>query len=65
MKVIANTAVCQGHARCAEICPEVFGTDPVLGKVVVRRAEVPESLEEAAALAVSNCPEGALALEEP
>ena len=62
MKVIANLALCQGHARCAEICPEVFTTDARLGKVAMRLERVPPEVEEQARLAVCNCPEGALRL---
>jgi ferredoxin len=64
MKVIANLSLCQGHARCADICPEVFTTDDRLGKVIVRLAEIPPVLQADAALAVSNCPEGALAAQD-
>lgn len=60
MKVIANEALCQGHARCEDLCPEVFGTDAVEGKVVIVQPEFPESLEAKVRLAVRNCPEGAL-----
>ena len=60
MRVIANHALCQGHARCEDICPEVFATDAVEGKVVIIRDEVPAQLEDKVRLAVRNCPEGAL-----
>lgn len=60
MKVFANLAICQGHARCEDICPQVFATDDVEGKVIVRQEEVPPELEQQARLAVRNCPEGAL-----
>ncbi|ABP64540.1 hypothetical protein Saro_3681 (plasmid) [Novosphingobium aromaticivorans DSM 12444] len=60
MRVIANHALCQGHARCEDLCPEVFATDAVEGKVVLRMEEVPEALEAKVRLAVRNCPEGAL-----
>jgi ferredoxin len=62
MKVVANLEICQGHARCAEICPEVFTTDDRLGKVIVRVEQVPPEVQEQARLAVHNCPEGALRL---
>lgn len=62
MKVIANHDLCQGHARCEDLCPEVFSTDAVEGKVVVINPEVPVGLEHKARLAVRNCPEGALRL---
>lgn len=64
MKVIANLSLCQGHARCADLCPEVFTTDDRSGTVIVRLAEVPSALQEDAVLAVSNCPEGALAVQD-
>jgi len=64
MKVIANVALCQGHARCADICPQVFANDDVLGKVVIKQQVVPAALEEDAMLAVNNCPEGALSVDE-
>ena len=64
MRVTANAEVCQGHARCADICPEVFTTDARLGKVIVRMSEIPSSLEEDVLLAVNNCPEGALAVQD-
>lgn len=60
MKVIANLNVCQGHARCEDLCPEVFSTDEIEGKVVVIQPEFPPELEEKVRLAVRNCPEGAL-----
>lgn len=58
--VIANLNICQGHARCEDLCPEIFATDAVEGKVVILSPEVPPELQEKARLAVRNCPEGAL-----
>lgn len=60
MKVYVNMDVCQGHAKCEDLCPEVFGTDEIEGKCVIKQETVPENLEERARLAVRNCPEGAL-----
>lgn len=60
MRVSVNIERCQGHARCEDICPEVFATDAVEGKCVIRLEDVPVELEEKARLAVRNCPEGAL-----
>lgn len=60
MKVIANAALCQGHARCEDLCPEVFSTDAIEGKVVIDRPEFSSDLEDKVRLAVRNCPEGAL-----
>lgn len=60
MRVIANATLCQGHARCEDLCPEVFSTDATEGKVVVEQPEFPSDLEAKVRLAVRNCPEGAL-----
>lgn len=60
MRVHVNLSLCQGHARCEEICPEVFATDEVEGKCLILQETVPENLVEKARLAVRNCPEGAL-----
>ena len=62
MRVHVNLSLCQGHARCEEICPEVFATDEVEGKCLILREIVPDGLLEKARLAVRNCPEGALRL---
>ena len=64
MRVIVDQANCTGHARCQECCPEVFGTDDLLGKVVVLLDVLPEALHARARLAVRNCPEGAITLSE-
>ena len=64
MRVFANAELCQGHARCADICPQVFTTDAQLGKVIVRSSEIPAALEEDVMAAVNNCPEGALAVQD-
>ena len=60
MRVVANLELCQGHARCEELCPEVFATDAIEGKVVVKEPVFPAALEDKVRLAVRNCPEGAL-----
>ena len=60
IRVLANLNICQGHARCEDLCPEVFSTDAVEGKVVIEQPEFPPELEEKVRLAVRNCPEGAL-----
>lgn len=60
MKVIVNLDLCQGHARCEDLCPEVFATDAVEGKCVIEEPAFAPELEEKVRLAVRNCPEGAL-----
>jgi ferredoxin len=60
VKVVADHAVCQGHARCQDLCPEVFSTDDQLGKVVILMDAIPEHFHQNVRLAARNCPEGAL-----
>ena len=60
MKIKVNLELCQGHGRCQDRCPEVFGTDEVEGKCVILVDEVPKHLEEKATLGAKNCPEGAI-----
>ncbi len=61
MKVSIDPEVCQGHARCWEICPEVFELDDEgYGSVIVE--VVPAELEAKAADAVANCPERAISI---
>lgn len=61
MRVVVDADVCQGHARCWEICPDVFALDEE-GHAFVRSAEVPAGLEGDVELAVANCPEQAIGL---
>lgn len=63
MKVRVDDARCVGHGRCYDLAPEVFGDDEH-GRCVVLRAEVPAEHAEKARVAVENCPEDALSLEE-
>lgn len=63
-KVSVNLDLCYGHARCEDICPEVFATDAVEGKCVIRSEIVPDHLVEKVQLAVLNCPEQALRLTD-
>jgi ferredoxin len=60
VRVAVDLSKCFGHARCEDLCPEVFATDPVEGKCVIRDPEVPPGLREKVLLAVRNCPERAL-----
>jgi ferredoxin len=59
MKVTVDPDLCQGHARCWEICPEVFSLDEE-GHSVVSVTEVPAEFEAQAARAAVNCPERAI-----
>jgi ferredoxin len=59
MKVTVDPERCQGHARCWEICPEVFSLDDE-GHSFVPGPGVPPDLEARAIEAANNCPERAI-----
>jgi ferredoxin len=59
MKVSVDADVCQGHARCWEICPDVFELDDE-GHASVAVDVVPVELEPQVREAVANCPERAI-----
>jgi ferredoxin len=61
MKASVDPERCQGHARCWQICPEVFTLDED-GYSRVQGEEVPPDLEGKAREAEANCPERAIAL---
>jgi ferredoxin len=54
---------CTGHGRCYDLAPKVFAPDEA-GHCRIRQAEVAPADERAAQLAVDNCPEDALAIDE-
>jgi ferredoxin len=55
---------CQGHSRCYALAPEVFDVDDDGFATVLIEGDLPAHLEEKAALAVANCPERAISVEE-
>ena len=61
MKVTVDPDLCQGHARCWQICPEVFGLDDE-GHAAVTTADVPTDLADKVREAVRNCPERAISV---
>jgi ferredoxin len=64
MKVHVDQAKCQGHGRCYALAPQVFEPDDIGNGVEIGDGIVPAELEESARLAVDNCPEQAIILEE-
>ncbi len=64
MRVRVDPNKCQGHSRCYALAPELFDVDVEGFAHVVIEGDVPPDLEEKAALAVGNCPEDAISLEE-
>ena len=62
MKAAVDPDLCQGHARCWEICPEVFELDEE-GHAFVPVADVPPALEPKVREAFNNCPERAISVD--
>jgi ferredoxin len=60
MHVTVDPDMCQGHARCWELCPEVFSLDDVGHAVVTVSGPVPVDLETEVTKAAANCPERAI-----
>jgi ferredoxin len=64
VRVEVSSERCQGHNRCYVLAPELFDVDD-LGSAVVRGdGNVPAELEDKARLAVANCPEYAITIDE-
>ncbi len=63
MRLRIDPGLCQGHARCAALAPELFDLDEN-GCGIVRSGceNVPDG-DLQALLAVDNCPEQAIVLE--
>ncbi|MBL7501712.1 ferredoxin [Frankia sp. CNm7] len=59
MKAEVDANLCQGHARCWDICPEVFELDEE-GHGFVSVPEVPAQFEAKTREAADNCPERAI-----
>lgn len=64
MKLQIDPAVCQGHGRCYDLAPDLFGEDDEGYGQVLDDGIVPSGKEPDARRAVANCPERAIALLE-
>jgi ferredoxin len=64
MKVHVDPEKCQGHNRCFAIAPELFDVDDLGQSHEIGDGDVPSGLEEKARLAMANCPEFAISIEE-
>lgn len=62
MKVRIDSGLCQGHGRCYDIAPELFGDDDEGYGQVLGDGTVPPGKEREARLAVANCPERAVSI---
>jgi len=64
MKVHVDENRCQGHGRCYATAPEVFAPDDLGNGREIGDGTVPPRCEHAARVAVANCPEQAITIEE-
>ena len=65
MKVTINPELCQGHGRCYDLAPGLFGDDDEGYGTVLGDGTVSPEAEHDARLAVLNCPEQAIELSDP
>jgi ferredoxin len=64
VKLRINSDICQGHGRCYDLAPELFGDDDEgYGKVLGDGHVTPEQQHDARKT-VANCPERAIELIE-
>jgi ferredoxin len=63
VRVLLDTEACQGHNRCYALAPELFDVDDYGQAVLIGDGSVPPGLEDKARLAVANCPEYAITVE--
>ncbi len=64
MRVHIDSEKCEGHNRCVSVAPELFDSDDYGYAFVLGDGAVPPGQEEAARLAVANCPERAVSIIE-
>ena len=64
MKITVDSEKCQGHNRCYSLAPELFDVDDYGYATEIGDGTVPEGMEDKARLAVANCPEFAITIEE-
>jgi ferredoxin len=65
MKVQIDSDRCQGHGRCYDLAPDLFGEDEDGYSTLTELTTggtVPASREDAARLACANCPESAISI---
>ena len=63
MKVQISSERCQGHGRCYDLAPGLFGDDEEGYGQVLGDGIVPPGHEDQARRAVANCPERAIEVE--
>jgi ferredoxin len=64
MRLLIDADRCQGHGRCYDLAPDLFGEDEDGYGVVLGDGRVAPGRLEDARLAEANCPEAAVELVE-
>jgi ferredoxin len=64
VKVRIDSEKCQGHGRCYDLAPDLFGDDEEGFGQVLGDGTVSPDNERQANLAVANCPERAIEIIE-
>ncbi len=64
MKARIDAGLCQGHGRCYDLAPGLFGADEEGYGQVLSDGAVPPGQQDDARRAALNCPERAIALIE-
>jgi ferredoxin len=64
VKLQISPDLCQGHGRCYDLAPDLFGDDEEGFGQILGDGIVPPDKERDARLAVANCPERAIELLE-
>ena len=64
MKLQISSERCQGHGRCYDLAPDLFGEDNEGYGMVLSDGVVPPGKDHQARLAASNCPERAIEVLE-
>ena len=64
MRVAVDQNICQGHALCQSFTSDLFEVDEDTSKAFALVDVVPADREDAARMAITNCPEGAITVVE-
>ena len=65
MKIVIDAERCTGHGRCYSLVPELFDSEEQGHSVLLAPdATVPAEQQRQAQVAVDNCPEDAISLQD-
>ncbi len=64
MRISVDSEKCEGHNRCYSLAPGLFDVDDYGYATASGDGIVPEGQEDKAQLAVDNCPEFAITIED-